>query len=345
MAELPYAHGGPLGAARLRVEPGDFRVDEVLGFEPAGEGPHAWLLVEKIGLTTDQLVRDLARTLDIDKRDIGLAGLKDRHAVTRQWLSLPWPEAEPLPADCHGEDWCVVRASRNQRKLKRGQHQANRFLLTLREIDAAAPELHRRLMRIALRGVPNYFGEQRFGRDGDNVAQAMAWLRGERRKIARHLKGIYLSSLRSWLFNRVLAARVARGDWDRVLPGELCNLDGSQSVFLAESVDDAITRRLALGDIHPTGPLPGEPGKLLPTAEVIDLENGLLAEHGEMIAGLCAKRVQAERRALRVCPRELAWRFTSAGTLEVSFQLPSGAFATTVLRELCATTDVQRSQR
>ncbi|MFP4129386.1 MAG: tRNA pseudouridine(13) synthase TruD [Halorhodospira sp.] len=331
------AHGAPLGGARLRACPEDFRVDEVLPFAPSGTGEHCLVRVRKRGWTTEAVARLLAERTGVARGGIGLAGLKDRHAVATQWLSVHSPK--PLPALAPGEladGVTVLRAVRNTRKLRRGALSGNRFTLRLRAVDAPGRAVDRRLQAIAWRGVPNYFGPQRFGRDGRNLAQARAWLLHGEPVRGRTVRGLLLSAVRSELFNRVLARRVAAGTWDRLLPGDRALLDGSGSHFAVEAVDGDLRRRAGQGDLHPTGPLPGTGGDG-PTGEVAALEAAILAEEPDLVAALAARGVRADRRPLRLMPRRLAWRWLEPATLELSFTLASGAYATVVLAEVLDT--------
>lgn len=333
VAALPHAGAGPAGHARLRAEPGDFQVDEDMPIDLEGAGEHLWLQVEKTGWTTPTLADRLAGHYGVRRRDVGYAGLKDRHAVTRQWFSLPIgaATAAPEPPAIEGVRW--LAQVRHRRKLKRGAHAGNRFRLVLRDFRGDAAAADAALSRIAERGVPNYFGEQRFGRDGGNLEMARQLFDGRRLKGFK--RGIALSAARSHLFNAVLAERVRVGTWDRMLEGDVMALAGSRSVFpLAPggSEDADNLRRLAALDIHPTGPLPGR-GEPAVTAAAAELEAAVLAEHAPLVEGLARAGVDADRRALRLAVTELDWGWRERD-LEVAFRLGRGGFATMVLREV-----------
>jgi len=236
----------------LRATPEDFQVEELMAIERAGHGEHLWVKVRKRGHNTEQVARQLARAAGVAPRQVGYAGMKDRRAVAVQWFSLHLPgRADPgwsgLPAGIE-----VVDATRHTRKLQRGALRGNRFGIVLRECRGDEAALRRRCDEIAREGVPNYFGEQRFGRDGQNVARARALFAGTRREPEtanatglisgrtsaasrasdslrgprlhpvgdRHRRGIYLSAARAFLFNAVLAARLVRGDWQTPLPDQ-----------------------------------------------------------------------------------------------------------------------------
>ncbi|WP_049621457.1 tRNA pseudouridine(13) synthase TruD [Frateuria defendens] len=334
MTELPYAHGGPPLIARLRSAPEDFQVEEILGYDADGEGEHALLWVEKRGANTDWVARELARHAGVPPLGVGYAGLKDRHAVTRQAFSVqlagkPEPDWVAFP---HAEVK-VLAATRHRRKLKRGALRGNRFVLVLREVQGEREAAERVLAALAARGVPNYFGEQRFGREGGNVAQARAMFAG--RRVDRDKRSILLSAARSQIFNAVLAARVERAAWDRPLEGEIWSLAGSRSWFGPEPFDAALAERLARADIHPSGPLWGQ-GDTPAQGEAGALEREVAAAYADLAEGLAAARLEQERRPLRLLPAELRWRWLGDGALELAFELPAGAYATTVVRELAA---------
>lgn len=332
MHELPYAHGNPPLTARLRVAPEDFQVEEILGYDADGSGEHALLWVEKRGANTDWVARELARFAGVPPLNVGYAGLKDRHAVTRQAFTVqlagkPDPDWSAFP---HAEVK-VLAATRHSRKLKRGALRGNRFVLVLREVQGDRAAAERVLDQIAVRGVPNYFGEQRFGREGGNVAQARAMFAGKR--VDRDKRSLLLSAARSHIFNGVLAARVERNAWDAPLEGEIWSLAGSRSWFGPEPFDAALAERLAHGDIHPSGPLWGQ-GEPPTTGEVGALEREIASQDTELAAGLAAARMDQERRPLRLRPKDLRWRWLDDEALELAFELPAGAYATVVVREL-----------
>lgn len=330
----PCARGeAPAASAVLRHSPEDFAVDEIMPIDLTGEGEHLWLHIEKRGLDTPRVAATLAEHYGVRERDVGFAGLKDRHAVTRQWFSLPAPVTAELPAPPSTEGVRCLRAVRHRRKLRRGTHSGNRFELTLRDFqgDPAAAEAD--LARVARDGCPNYFGPQRFGRDDGNLDLGRALLRGRRMRRGTR-RGLALSALRSDLFNAVLAARVADGTWNRLLDGEAAALDGSRSVFtVSDAADATLQHRLAEFDIHPSGPLPGR-GADTVAGVAAAFEAEVLAGYPEAVSGLARLGVDADRRALRVRPADLVWTWPAPDTLRVAFGLPSGAFATTVLREV-----------
>jgi tRNA pseudouridine13 synthase len=344
-APLPRGHGGALLDARIRAVAEDFQVDELPAFEPSGSGEHLLLHVEKRGMTTAYAAGRIADWAGVAPLAIGYAGLKDRHAVTRQRFSVHFPKrTSPDLAALQGDDLRVLDSAWHSRKLPRGALAGNRFRLLLRDV-ALRPGIDRamvdeRLQRIAAQGVPNYFGEQRFGRGGDNVEQARRMFAGARMR--REQRGILLSAVRSELFNRVLTARIEAGCWSSGIDGEVWMLDGSHSVFGPEPATAELAGRAARQDIHPTGPMWGR-GELRSTGHCRALETAALDGTGELCAGLEAAGLKQERRALRVGIAALHWSWPTDAQLALTFELPPGAYATTVLRELGELADAQRA--
>ncbi|UNK51222.1 tRNA pseudouridine(13) synthase TruD [Lysobacter sp. S4-A87] len=328
----------------MRTTPEDFLVEELPGFEPSGSGEHLLLTIEKRGMNTAFAARRIAEWAGVGEVAIGYAGLKDRNAVTRQRFSVHLPKrvAPDLAAletgGDDGERLRVLEHTWHARKLPRGALAGNRFVLVLREVAGERAAIESRLLAIAERGVPNYFGEQRFGRDGDNVANALAMFGG--RRVRREQRSLLLSAARSELFNRALAMRVAAGNWDRALDGEVWTLDGSRSVFGPEPFSEELAQRLAVFDIHPSGPLWGR-GDLRSQGAAAELELSALAGDDALAlrAGLESEGLKQERRALRLKPDDLSWRWLdddAAGpdVLQLAFSLPQGTYATVVLAEL-----------
>ncbi|RPE77156.1 tRNA pseudouridine13 synthase [Vulcaniibacterium tengchongense] len=343
---LPRAHGDAVLRARSRTVAEDFFVEELPGFAASGSGEHLLLTVEKRGMNTAHAAERIAAWAGVPAAAIGYAGLKDRRALTRQRFSVHLPKRR-LPdlgalAREHGDERLrVLEHAWHARKLPRGALAGNRFALVLREVDGDRDLVEARLQAIAAHGVPNYFGEQRFGRGAGNVGQALAMFGG--RRVRRDERALLLSAARSELFNRALAARVARGCWDRALDGEVWMLDGSRSVFGPVPHDAEIARRLAGFDIHPSGPLWGR-GELRSAGEAAALERAALADPDALAlrAGLEAAGLKQERRALRLRPDGLRWHWPDARTLALEFALPPGAYATAVLAELGQIEDAQR---
>jgi tRNA pseudouridine13 synthase len=336
---LAYAWGGPPLRARLRATPEDFFVDEDLGFAPDGAGEHVFVRVEKRGANTDWVARELAQFARVAPDAVSYAGLKDRHAVTRQTFSLHRPgRADPDWAALAHAEFRVLDAQRHSRKLKRGALRGNRFRIVLRDVAGEHTAAESALAHIAQAGVPNYFGEQRFGRGGANVSRALAMFGGKR--VQRHERSLLLSAARSHLFNALLAERVRRGDWATGGADDVWMLAGTHSIFGPEPLTDPLRERAARGDIAPTGALWGA-GEVRSTGAIAELERGIAAAEPDLAAGLAAAGLKQERRALVLHAQDLSWQWLGADALEIAFGLESGAYATTLLRELAETDPLQ----
>jgi len=328
----PRAFGAPLARGTLRAEPEDFVVEEQLGFAASGTGQHVLLKVRKRNANTQWVARELARLCGCPPRDVGYAGLKDRRAVALQWFSVPRSKVSTDAwREVRTEEFEVVEAAEHSRKLPRGALAGNRFSIRVRNVQMAsaadAGALEDRVARIARSGVPNYFGPQRFGRDGANLARIADGISSRPPE-----RGFVLSAARSLVFNAVLAARVADGTWNQIEPGDIANLDGKGSVFPVDSLDDSLVARCAALDIHPTGPLWGR-GVLATRGRPLELETRVAAECAQSCALVAEAGMEQERRALRLAVRDLTYE-RSADSVVFGFRLTRGSFATVVLREL-----------
>lgn len=332
MTELPFAHGGPPLRGLLRATPHDFVVIEDLGFAPNGEGEHVFVRLRKRGINTDWLAGRLAEFAGVPRSAVSYAGMKDRHAVTTQTFSVQIPGAD-------GPDWTqfpedgveVLDTSRNLRKLRRGALAGNAFVIILREVQGDAEAAEACLQSIAQQGVPNYFGEQRFGREGKNTQRALAFFAGKR--TPRKQQGLLISAARSQIFNRVLAQRVEDESWQQIVPGEACCLAGSRSWFVAEDDLAALQKRADDWDIHPSGPLWGSDA-LPAQGQAAALEQSAAAKESALKEGLEQQRLDHDRRPLRLRPTGLEWEWLDPQSLQLRFSLPAGSYATAVLREL-----------
>ena len=340
---LPSAFGAAVLGARIRTTAEDFFVEEIAGFEPSGEGEHLLLTIEKRGLNTAAVAKRLADWAGLPEMAIGYAGMKDRHAVTRQRFSVHLPKRiAPDTASLQSEDMEVLSSTWHNRKLPRGALAGNRFVLVLREVSGERAAIEARLRQIAARGLPNWFGEQRFGRGGDNVESALSMFAG--RRVRHDQRSILLSAARSELFNRVLAARVRDASWDAGLEGEVWILSGSRSVFGPEPWGETLADRLARFDIHPSGPLWGA-GELRSTARCAEVERSALDGDDALVLrnGLENAGLKQERRALRLVAEGLTWTWLEEAVLSLSFSLPPGSYATALLQDLGEVSDARRN--
>ncbi len=303
---LARANGPPPVTGRLRTSPADFQVKELLSFELSGAGEHLYWHVRKTGHNTQWIASQLAQCAGIRAFDVGYAGLKDRHAVADQWFSLYLPGSHtPDFPQINGLE--LLGHDRHRAKLRRGQLAANRFRIRVRELTGDMEELTARLRSLSFGSVPNYFGAQRFGRDGDNVALLFAPGR-----LGRKSRGFGLSAVRSAMFNGYLETRVIDRTWSSILPGEVPLRGKSESV--------------------PAGPLFGA-GINHAADEAGRREEAWFAQFPESCQKLSAAGLGLSRRSLCLQPEDFAWHL-EAGTLTLSFSLPRGTFATAVLREL-----------
>lgn len=333
-AELAFAHGAPVLAGRFKQTPADFIVEEELGFIPDGEGEHEMLYVEKTGMTTPQAQHALAAAFALPAHRISYAGLKDRQGITCQWFSLhnlrDVAQQHELPPGMR-----IVERVRNRRKLQRGSHRGNRFTIRIHDCSMATSVPWQQRVQVLQRdGVPNYFGQQRFGHREGNLEQAARWFAGAAQAPAqRYLRGMLLSAARSFIFNAVLSERVANGSWNRIVPGDVVALAGSAAVFAAgRATADELQQRLERFDIHPTGPLWGE-GKGGAVGEIAALEEVVAARYPQFTSGLARNGLRHERRPLRVQVADMTADLQGE-VLTLRFRLVRGAYATAVLREL-----------
>ena len=323
--------GKPEVRGTIRTRPEDFQVTELPLVEPAGEGTHLWLEVEKRNANTHWVAERLAAAAGIHPRDVGYAGMKDRRAVTSQWFSVALQDASST-------DWIswnipyarVLQGRMHGRKLKRGALKGNRFRVVIRDLAGDLEGLEERLRSVAVSGVPNYFGPQRFGHGGRNVERGIRWLEPS--------QPFGDQPRSSDLFNRVLSARVEQGNWNRIVDGDVAILDGSRSLFACGMPDAELERRCVGFDIHPTGPLPGKGGRLLAERAALEIETTALAVCEPVISGLTAAGLEAARRSLRLYPAGFDWAWEGTD-LVLSFELPAGGYATGVLRELVSTAE------
>ncbi|MEM9385835.1 MAG: tRNA pseudouridine(13) synthase TruD [Pseudomonadota bacterium] len=322
----------------LRATPEDFVVDEDLGLEPDGIGEHLLLRVEKTGANTSWVARQLARWAQIPPADVSFSGMKDRHAVARQWFSLRLGGREDPPLSELAIDGVqVLSSARHGRKLRRGTHCANHFSLTLRELDA---DLTDRFTTLVAHGFPNYFGAQRYGQR--NLQSAQTLFSGKGRRLKREQRSMAISAARSLLFDEVLARRVAHGTWNRLLAGDAAMLAGSQSWFAVDAIDDALVERLRRFDIHPSGPLWGT-GEPVTGAGVAQLEQVVAQEHEGFATGLASSGSRQQRRSLRACPSGARIEQHERTAL-LRFTLPPGSYATSLVRELADIDEPDRAR-
>jgi tRNA pseudouridine13 synthase len=315
----PNAYPASGASATLKLLNEDFNVTELPLQLPSGAGEHIWLDIEKNGANTAFVAQQLADAASVEERDVGYAGLKDRHAITRQWFSIYLPKGEtPDLTQLQHPEFKVLSQTRHVKKLRPGDLQGNRFRIVLRDVTGDRDAIETNLKAVASQGVPNYFGAQRFGHDGGNVEQGRAMLAREIRVRNPKKKGIYLSAVRSFVFNEVLALRIHQGLWGKTLPGDVMDEAGK-----------------------PTGPLWGR-GRVSTTDEAQALENGVAEPHATLCDGMEHAGLDQERRALVASPLDMSWEWPQADQLVLTFSLPAGNYATSVLNEILRTTEPDR---
>lgn len=323
LPQWPRAYPDSGASATLKALNEDFIVTELPLQLPCGEGEHLWLDIEKNGANTAFVAQQLAQAAGVQELDVGYAGLKDRYAITRQWFSIYLPFGKgkgetPDLTELQHPEFKVLRQGRHVKKLRPGDLLGNRFRIVLREVTGDRDAIEANLRAIASQGVPNYFGAQRFGHDGGNVEQGRAMLAREIRVRNPKKKGIYLSALRSFVFNEVLALRIQQGLWGQSLPGDV--MDGAG---------------------RPTGPLWGR-GRVSTGDQAQALEMGVAERHVTLCHGMEHAGLDQERRPLVASPAELTWQWQPADQLVIGFALPAGTYATSVLNEILRTTEPDR---
>ena len=334
MDNFSWLNGKPSCQGRIKVEPEDFVVKENLGFEFAGAGEHFMVKIRKTGENTKYVVNELAKACGVKSRDVSWAGLKDRHAVTEQWLSVhlpgkPDPDLAQFVAEHPGVE--VLETARHDKKLRPGDLSGNWFQLTLRELDQPE-DVVARLGQVQQFGVPNYFGEQRFGHSGNNVTKARAWGNDEFRVRDKSKRSFYLSAARSWMFNMVLSARIEQQLVHTVMEGDLLDVEGDDRDRLVEADVAQWQQAVDNGTACITAPMVGD--NALPTSGKAEAFEMAIAEQEPLLLKLVRdNRMRHERRPLLLKPQDMAWQH-DGNTVTVSFALPAGCFATAVVREL-----------
>lgn len=336
--KLAYPYGAALINGLVKDRASDFKVTEELGFQPAGEGEHLFLFIEKSMMTTHELIERVADDFSIKPRDVGYCGLKDKLAVTRQWLSLY------LPGQMHSlklpgiSDYRLLDHKWHSKKLRPGTHRSNHFEVIVRNVESMPETTRHQLDMIQQQGMANYFGEQRFGRQADNVEQALSAFGNPRRarKLSRSKKSLYLSALRSFLFNQVLSRRIEQGIWDKPVAGDVFMLSGSQSIFY-EPINDELLERYNCQDISSTISLYGAGNRIL-QSQALEIEDAVLAEFEAIGQCLLQAKAKLQMRAARVAVVDLGVEFDQIErSLYLEVRLPRGSYFTTLLEHFIDT--------
>ncbi len=329
---LLYPYGKPVISGLLKSLPEDFKVTENLGFEPQGEGEHLFLWIEKSRLTTHELIDRVASDFSVKPRDIGYSGLKDKIAVTRQWLSLYLPGKMTKLEIPDISEYKLLSHAWHPKKLRPGTHRSNYFEVMVRNVETLPKTSLQQLDFIRSQGMANYFGQQRFGRRNDNVEKALQAFNSDRRarKLSRNKRSLYVSALRSYLFNCVLYSRIEQGYWPKPVPGDVFMLSGSRSIFY-QSVDDALLERYTQMDLSSTISLYGIGSRLL-QHDALKLEDQVMGEYGEIRHCLIQQKAKLQMRATRVAVQGLELNHDAVNrTLQIKINLARGSYFTSFL--------------
>ncbi|AEF55633.1 tRNA pseudouridine(13) synthase TruD [Marinomonas posidonica] len=345
-----YAWSEPSNTGDLKTHAQDFYVEEQLGFEPDGKGEFCYVFIEKLGVNTDFLAKRLAQLAGIAANKVTYSGVKDRHACTRQWFCLHTLNEEPDLSDLHQafrepESVRLIAQLRHSKKLKTGTHFANRFIIRLRNVAGDLEELEARLQLVQQGGVPNYYGPQRFGINGNNLHNGKEFVlkgRQSRRKLSK-TESFWLSAIRSWCFNQALSDQVENGMWDRLCDADIAQFQHKEEQFRVQQRSALMHLSVARGQISPVLPLlsPGWEGGTGPQREAAIKAS--LADYGELVEALMDFGLSRDSRLARLVPMNMAWELlkeeTGEAQLILEFSLPKGCFATSILREMMNFTD------
>ncbi|MGF1701609.1 tRNA pseudouridine(13) synthase TruD [Photobacterium makurazakiensis] len=342
MDSFSWLYGKPSCQGRIKVEPEDFIVKENLGFDFAGTGEHFMVKIRKTGENTKYVVNELAKACDVQSRNVSWAGLKDRHAVTEQWLSVhlpgkPDPDLSQFVAEHPGIE--VIETARHDKKLRPGDLVGNWFQLRLTGLDQPQ-DVVARLEQVAASGVPNYFGEQRFGHGGNNVVKARAWGNDEFRLRDKSKRSFYLSAARSWLFNMVLSSRIEQQKVHALMAGDCLEVEGDDRGVVVKQVTEQLQQDIDSGKAFITAPMMGD--NALPTeADAEAFEMAIVEQEPLLLKLIRDNRMRHERRPLLLKPQQMMWQVND-DQITVSFALPAGCFATAVIRELMTECELEQ---
>ncbi|WP_047045410.1 tRNA pseudouridine(13) synthase TruD [Vibrio mexicanus] len=341
LSSLAYLSGKPVAKAKIKAKPEHFKVVENLGFDFTGSGEHLMVRIRKTGENTSFVANELAKACGVKSKDVSWAGLKDRHAVTEQWLSVHLPKGETpdfsefLAAYPSVE---ILATDRHNKKLRPGDLQGNSFELTLSEVTDVHDVLQR-LESIAKTGVPNYFGAQRFGNGGNNLDEARRWGRENVRTRNQNKRSLYLSAARSWIFNQIVSDRIEQSIFSTLVEGDIA-LATEERVIVDTSNIAELNEKVAQGIAEISAAMAGD--NQLPTSEkALELEQPHLDAEPDLMALIRGNRMRHERRAISLVPEGLQWE-AQGDNIVLRFALDAGCFATSIVRELVEEIEVER---
>jgi len=331
-SDLVFPYGQATCSGKIKLQADDFKVVEQLGFDFTGAGEHLFLYIQKTGLTTHELINLIADELSVPARQIGYSGLKDKQAVTRQWISVQLPGCKQIPDITETDQFQILQTHWHDKKLRVGVHKSNQFDITVRNITGDVTGLTSSVENLKRYGFANYFGEQRFGAKGDNVEQALRILnnRHKSKRMTRTKKSLLISSLRSELFNQILSKRISQEIWQQPVDGDVFILAGSQSVFV-EPLSSEISRRYQEFDIHSGVSLFGKGDSRL-SLLALDIENEIFTANAEICETLLNQNLKRSFRANRVVAKNLEYQyFPELAKIHIQVELVKGSYLTTLL--------------
>ena len=326
----------PVASGSIRHQPQDFIVEEIPAYLPCGQGEHVFVELQKTDLTTDKVIREFAQYFQVSPNEIGTAGMKDRRAVTRQWISLPHRNnALTIITNFSHPNMEIRQVGLHNNKLKTGHLKGNRFDITVRGIDPAyRQEIDQRCQQLITTGVPNYFGPQRFGPDGINEQKGLRILLGGKKRCDRRGLRFLLNAVQAAMFNDLLALRISENLFSRALLGDILVKGESGGCFVCTDAEGDQTR-IDRFEIHPTGPMFG-PKMMQPENKPAQMEALIMQRYqiGQEQFKRFSKLTRGARRALRIDISCLQASWEKDGSYRLRFQLPSGSYATTLINEL-----------
>jgi tRNA pseudouridine13 synthase len=331
LCDWHYLYGKPQSRGAFKTAAEDFQVEEVLGYELTGSGEHIYVWLEKQNLNTAYVGEQLAKQFNLPLRQVSYAGRKDKYALTRQWFGLHIPgKTDPDFNQFSLEGAKILRHIRHNKKLKTGNLKSNKFTILIRHLKPAN-DLMQRLEQVKEGGVPNYFGPQRFGNNNSNLHLGQTLLDGQTVR-NRNKRNLAISALRSWLFNNTVSERVAQKHFSQPFDGDAMILSGSNSFFVSDNLDKELGERLNKRDIQLSAPLWGK-GELDSRNDAQQFELDVAHSQSTLCHTLEEIGLEQQRRAISLYANNMNWQLDE-GQLALQFELPTGCFATSILREL-----------
>ncbi|MCG9749725.1 tRNA pseudouridine(13) synthase TruD [Vibrio brasiliensis] len=341
LSSLAYLNGKPASQGKLKAKPEHFQVNEDLGFEFTGSGEHLMVRIRKTGENTSFVANEIAKACGVKSKDVSWAGLKDRHAVTEQWLSIHLPKGEEPDFSTFLAQYPsieILATARHNKKLRPGDLVGNQFVVTISEVTNVA-DVVQRLEAVSKTGVPNYFGSQRFGNQGNNLDEARRWGRENVRTRNQNKRSLFLSAARSWIFNSIVSDRIEKGLFSTAVDGDLIQGDSGLQLVELDSLEST-NNLLAQGEAQLTAALAGDND--LPTkSQALQLEQPHLDAEPDLMALIRGNRMRHDRRQIALMPQDLAWQ-VDGDNVTLTFSLDAGCFATAIIRELVEEIEVER---